>query len=68
MRYLKTFEAAKAVDARITEEDFNRMANDRRRCYSCRRRPAWRYAETGLCFTCTTGESDSSNDYEIGKR
>lgn len=26
----------------------------------------WRYAQTGLCFSCTTGESDASEDYEIG--
>jgi uncharacterized Zn finger protein (UPF0148 family) len=30
--------------------------------------PIWRYGhgnETGLCFTCTTGEADSSEDYEL---
>ena len=27
----------------------------------------WRLAGTGLCFSCTTGESDASEDYEIGE-
>jgi hypothetical protein len=27
----------------------------------------WRLAGCGLCFTCTTGESDSSEDYELKK-
>lgn len=26
----------------------------------------WRYGQTGMCFQCTTGESDASEDYEIG--
>jgi hypothetical protein len=26
----------------------------------------WRYGGSGMCFTCTTGESDASEDYEIG--
>lgn len=33
-------------------------------CDSCGE-PAWRYGGCGLCFTCTTGESDPSADYEL---
>jgi hypothetical protein len=33
-------------------------------CENCDN-PVWRFAGTGLCFTCTTGESDSSEDYEL---
>lgn len=25
----------------------------------------WKFAETGLCFSHTTGESDASQDYEL---
>jgi len=67
MKFLKTFEAAHAVDQNITEEGFNRASKDNRRCYVCNRH-VWRYAGTGLCFTCTTGEADSSDDYELGAR
>lgn len=28
-------------------------------------RPAWKFAGLGMCFQCTTGESDNSNDYEL---
>lgn len=28
-------------------------------------RPVWRITGLGMCFTCTTGESDASNDYEL---
>lgn len=27
--------------------------------------PAWKLAGSGLCFPCTTGESDASQDYEL---
>ena len=28
-------------------------------------RAVWRIACAGMCFTCTTGESDASDDYEL---
>ena len=34
-------------------------------CEVCEAMPAWKYVETGMCFTCTTGESDASDDYEL---
>ncbi len=27
--------------------------------------PAWKLTGIGLCFACTTGETDTSNDYEL---
>jgi len=27
--------------------------------------PVWRYGGVDLCFSCTTGESDASDDYEL---
>lgn len=26
----------------------------------------WRLAGTGMCFPCTTGERDASDDHEVG--
>lgn len=26
---------------------------------------AWKYGGVGLCFTCTTGEADPSEDFEL---
>lgn len=33
-------------------------------CENCNQL-AWKYADNGLCFSCTTGESDASEDYEL---
>ncbi len=33
-------------------------------CMNCDS-PTWKLVDTGLCFSCTTGESDASSDYEI---
>jgi hypothetical protein len=55
----------KAVEKGIfpSLEEAKKAQRDRRRCLCGR--PAWRLAQTGLCFTCTTGEWDSSDDYEL---
>ena len=47
-----------------TLEKLRRMAKDKRRCIACGA-PAWKLAGVGLCFPCTTGESDASQDYEL---
>lgn len=47
-----------------TREELEAMARDNRTCENCDL-PVWRFAETGLCFPCTTGESDASEDYEL---
>lgn len=33
-------------------------------CENCSA-PAWKYGSLGLCFSCHTGESDASDDYEL---
>lgn len=33
-------------------------------CENCHEM-AWRYGGTGLCFSCTTGEADASDDMEL---
>lgn len=62
MKYL-TPEQAAEKKLFPTIEDATRAAKNRRKC-QCGR-PVWRLAQTNLCFTCTTGESDSSDDYEL---
>jgi hypothetical protein len=44
--------------------NLKRMAKDDRICEVCDQ-PVWKYGGTGLCFSCTTGESDASSDYEL---
>lgn len=48
-----------------TLEDYREMASADGTCECCERESIWRYAGTGMCFTCTTGESDASEDYEL---
>ena len=43
---------------------WKRQAKSNKKCEVCGQ-PAWRYAGTGLCFICTTGEADASEDYEL---
>jgi len=33
-------------------------------CMNCNE-DEWKYGGVGLCFTCTTGEADASEDYEL---
>jgi len=34
-------------------------------CETCGDLPVWVCSDSGMCFPCTTGESDASEDYEI---
>ena len=43
---------------------WRKQAQSNQQCEICNQ-PAWRFGTTGLCFTCTTGESDASSDYEL---
>ena len=42
----------------------NRL-NDDSLCSVCETEPVWKYAGLGMCFSCTTGESDASEDFEL---
>jgi len=48
-----------------TREELHRMARTTGKCEVCGSLPIWRLAQTGMCFPCTTGESDASEDYEL---
>ncbi len=36
-----------------------------RECEVCGQLPAWKYVGLGMCFPCTTGETDASGDFEL---
>lgn len=40
----------------------SRMSN--RTCINCDM-PVWKFVDLDMCFTCVTGESDPSDDYEL---
>lgn len=58
-----TPEKAVALKIFSTLEEARRAAASGGKCVCGR--PVWRLAQTGLCFSCTTGSSDSSDDYEL---
>lgn len=47
-----------------TLEELHKNARARGRCENCGQ-PIWRLVNNGMCFTCTTGEADASDDYEL---
>ena len=63
IHFITPEEAVKLGDERTLKE-LKRAAKSKGRCECCGEK-AWKYAGTGLCFSCTTGESDASEDYEL---
>ncbi len=47
-----------------TLKAYQKAAEDDRECSNCDEK-VWRYGGCGLCFSCTTGEADASEDYEL---
>jgi hypothetical protein len=54
----------KLSDPNPTLEEWKKQASNNATCCNCSM-PVWRFADMGMCFTCITGESDASDDYEL---
>jgi hypothetical protein len=52
------------ADRVILTEHYTTLAKATGTCETCGL-PIWRYAGMGMCFPCTTGEADASDDYEL---
>jgi hypothetical protein len=63
-RYITPQEAKEHGDTRSIEL-LTELSKDNSHC-DCGEQ-VWRYAGVGLCFSCTTGESDASGDYELAR-
>jgi hypothetical protein len=62
--YITPTEAKKLGDTRSINE-LKSLANaPDMECEVCSEE-AWRFGGMGLCFSCTTGESDASDDFEL---
>ena len=59
-----TAEEAYKLNHQIPLKEWQRRAKSKAECDVCGQ-PAWKLTGCGLCFTCTTGESDASKDYEL---
>jgi len=59
-----TPEQAQAKGDSRSLAELRRLANTNGECEVCGE-PIWKYGGCGLCFSCTTGEADASDDYEL---
>lgn len=59
-----TPEKAKELGDSRSLKDLQRAARSKQKCEVCGQ-PAWKYGGLGMCFSCTTGEADPSEDYEL---
>jgi len=59
-----TPERAKEIGDTRSLKELRKLAATDGQCEVCDA-PIWKFAGTGMCFTCTTGESDASDDYEL---
>lgn len=60
---LKSPKEMARIDPQHTEKEWREIASNYGTC-DCGS-PIWRYGQSGMCFSCTTGESDASEDYEV---
>jgi hypothetical protein len=52
-------------DSELSLEELKALANvPDAICPNCEN-PVWKYGQCGMCFSCTTGEADGSDDYEL---
>jgi hypothetical protein len=58
-------QALEKGDTRSLDE-LKELAKSSGTCCNCDEE-IWRYAGVGMCFSCTTGESDASDDFELAK-
>jgi len=63
--YLTPKQAHKKMPELGTLKEFQERAKYNQECDVCGMRPAWRLTGLGMCFTCTTGESDAGEDFEL---
>jgi hypothetical protein len=64
----KKYKSLKNNPDKITFEELQILANRTPKlCYICHQYKEWKLGDSGLCFSCTTGESDASDDYELIK-
>jgi len=59
-----TPEKAKELGDKRSLEELQSLAQSKGKCDVCGE-PVWKYGGCGMCFSCTTGESDASEDYEL---
>lgn len=64
-RYLTPEEALPQCTGITLAELQERATAPPAKCQVCATEEVWRFAGTGMCFSCTTGEADASDDLEL---
>ncbi len=64
--YFNLCESDPATAGYHTLEELHSNAKAVGSCENCGA-PIWRLVNNGMCFPCTTGEADASDDYELIK-
>lgn len=49
----------------LSLKKLKQMANAKGKCEVCEMEDVWKLGQCDMCFTCTTGESDASDDVEL---
>jgi len=62
--YITPQESKDAGDTRSLQELIALAKRKPRRCFNCDEMQ-WNYGGCGMCFSCTTGEADASDDLEL---
>lgn len=64
---LEAWEQDQALEGGRKEplEFYQRLAGNDNMCEVCESEKVWKLVDTGMCFSCTTGEADASDDYEL---
>ena len=62
--YIKSVKGTEIEEQHTLEELKNKL-NNTGLCEVCESEEVWKLADVGMCFTCTTGESDASEDTEL---
>lgn len=44
---------------------YEHLSKNKKMCYVCGMEKVWKMVGLGMCFSCTTGEADASEDYEL---
>jgi hypothetical protein len=67
--YITSKEAAKLHNSiksndHVSVACYEHLSKNKKMC-QCGQEKIWKFGGCGMCFSCTTGEADASDDYEL---
>jgi hypothetical protein len=49
----------------VSVAHYRHLSKNKKMCFVCGMERVWCFGECGMCFSCTTGEADASDDFEL---